>query len=195
MQWTPHWSFPCQCSFLFFHYYLTTTLYFIFTNKGKITFFLAFYNFCNKITIYKSYWKLQFKLINSHFYWIPNWSLSYGKEKIKHFILAIIKGHKLWYVERRCASSIIYLHTHALLSSVSSQHFNFMFCLSCINYFCCNVSEAFFRKMLPLLFMCNSKKSLSLPRLKVKINTSQTKKGTANKVTQKKQDPRLGQCN
>ena len=86
-------------------------------------------------------------------------------------------------------------HTHALLSSVSSQHFNFMFCLSCLNYFCCNVSEAFFRKMLPLLFMCNSKKSLSLPRLKVKINTSQTKKGTANKVTQKKQDPRLGQCN
>ena len=62
----------------------------------------------NKITIYKSYWKLQFKLINSHFYWITNWSLSYGKEKIKHFILAIIKGHKLWYIERPCGSSIIY---------------------------------------------------------------------------------------
>ena len=67
-------------------------------------------------------------------------------------------------------------HTHALLSSVSSQNFNFMLCLSCLNCFCYNVSEAFFRKMLPLLFMCNSKKSLSL-------------EGTANKVTQTNKTP------
>lgn len=64
------------------------------------------------------------------------------------------------------------------------HHSYFMLCLSCLNCFCYNVSEAFFRKMLPLLFMCNSKKYLSLPRLKVKINTSQTKKGTSKKITQ-----------